>query len=429
MNITESKPFYDILLEKRLEVEFNTSEVTHKTTNISDGRIRIYDGKHWYVFNYVDTCIRNLQREAKKLIANYEVKSKENITKHKKVVGEENIKLNEFSLEDYQLINLKQKVELLKEIKSNVTYPVDLYYHDLYIEKHFITERVKRSYNLAGFGIGIKMKYDGNMIFYTKTYPSYNSLLKHRNNIFNYCNECADYIKATNYLNKGKYSVIFAQEVTGILVHECFGHIFEADVRYENDKGERLSNHSKLNIYDDGRLLEIGYCPFDDDGIIKTNTQIIVNGVIKDYLSDRQTALDLGIYPSGNGRCVKLTQKPISRMTNTYMVPTNLPVEDIFKSFNGLYLITADYGEINSEGKFVIIPRICRIIENGIMGQYVKISEMDIDINELFTSIELIGNDLGFSSTLFGGCGKEDQYPLLVSQGGPHILVKGVNCQ
>lgn len=430
INIIENKCYYDILLEKRLETEFNTSgETDTNTTNFTNGRIRIYDGENWYIFNYVDTCLKVLKTEVKGLIANYAVKNEENILKHKKIIGYEDIKLNEFPVEEYLLTSLEEKIKLLQKIKSVITLPSNLYYHDLYMEKCFITEDIERSYNLKGYGIGIKTEYCGKSTFYNKTYNSFEELVKHQSDIIDYCNKYTEQIKTTCQLKEGKYSAIFAPEVTGILVHECFGHIFEADVRYDNDIGERLSNHKKLSVYDNGRLLKIGYCPFDDDGIIKTVTPIIEKGVIAGYLSDRQTALNLGIFSSGNGRCVKLTQKPISRMTNTYMAPTELQLENIFGSFNGIYFITAEYGEINNEGELAITPVICRVVKNGVIGEYVKVSEIRMDINNIFNSIELIGNDLDFSSTLFGGCGKEDQYPLLVSQGGPHILINGIYCK
>lgn len=116
-------------------------------------------------------------------------------------------------------------------------------------------------------------------------------------------------------------------------------------------------------------------------------------------------------------------------MTNIYLEPTSISKDTLFENFTGIYIISAETGEIDEENNFKIYPIICRQIINGVPKNYLKISQIKMELNNLFNSIELIGNDLDFSSTLFGGCGKNDQYPLLVSQGGPHILINNFECK
>lgn len=409
-------------------MEFNTNDFSIANENIYDGRIRIYDGDNWHKFYYDNTSLDVLKKEAMRLRSRYKVINNKNILKHKKLLGAENVVLNKFSYDNYKEISATKKILYLEALKKTILSTFELYYKDIYIEKTFITEDIYRKYNISAYGVAVKTNDKENSNFYTKTYYSFEDLENSKCDIINYCNMITEREKYSVKLKRGRYRIILAPSVTGILVHECFGHIFEADVRYDNDVGDRLTCNENLCICDDGNILELGYCPFDDEGIININTDIIKKGFINGYLADLNTALKTGLCPRGNGRCVMLKQDPISRMTNTYMMPTNLSRNKIFDSFNGIYVLTASYGEVNENGDLIIKPSICRVIQNGLLKNYVNINKLKMGIDDVFSSIHLIGDDLEFSSSLFGGCGKLDQYPLLVSQGGPHILINDVSC-
>ncbi|MGA1624821.1 MAG: TldD/PmbA family protein, partial [Prochlorothrix sp.] len=109
----------------------------------------------------------------------------------------------------------------------------------------------------------------------------------------------------------GTYTVVIDPILTGLFVHEAFGHLSEADMAYENPDilevmtlGRRFGPKD-LQIFDGAAPSgHRGSYGFDDEGTPATTTQLIKDGVLVGRLHSRETAGKLGEAPTGNARCL-----------------------------------------------------------------------------------------------------------------------------
>ncbi|MGB3759868.1 MAG: TldD/PmbA family protein, partial [Rivularia sp. (in: cyanobacteria)] len=122
------------------------------------------------------------------------------------------------------------------------------------------------------------------------------------------------------------YTVVIDPVLTGLFVHEAFGHLSEADMAYENPDilevmtlGRRFGSE-ELQIFD-GAAPEghRGSYYYDDEGTPATTTQLIKDGILVGRLHSRETAGKLNETPTGNSRCLSYQYAPIVRMTNTWI--------------------------------------------------------------------------------------------------------------
>ena len=122
----------------------------------------------------------------------------------------------------------------------------------------------------------------------------------------------------------GEYDCICAPDVTGMIVHEAFGHGVEMDMFVkkralaEQFLGQYVA--SELVTMHDGASAasQTATYFFDDEGTMAQDTVIIEKGILKQGICDLQSALALRTAPTGNGRRESYKRKAYTRMTNTY---------------------------------------------------------------------------------------------------------------
>ncbi len=230
----------------------------------------------------------------------------------------------------------------------------------------------------------------------------------------------------------GKYNVIIDPKLTGVFVHEAFGHLSEADHIYENESLKNIMKIGRrfgpdfLNIVDDGGIPGVvGYTPYDDEGIPASRTYLIKNGVLNARLHSRITSKIMDEKLSGNARAISFKHPPIVRMTNTFMEAGNTSVEELFEKLgDGFYVVDFIGGQTNLE-MFTFAAAYGYEVRNGKPVRLVRDINITGNVFETLNNIVDIANDLQIHSTM-GGCGKGGQSPLPVGDGGPHILVKDV---
>ena len=136
-----------------------------------------------------------------------------------------------------------------------------------------------------------------------------------------------------------------------------------------------------------------------------------------------QTAILLDEAPTGNARAMNFQYEPIVRMTNTYIEPGEKSVDEMIGSISdGIYIKGARHGMGMST--FTIAPAKAYMIKDGKITEPVKVSVISGNVFETLNLIDEVGNDFVVKSSAFGGCGKMEQSPLPVSDGGPTILVR-----
>ncbi|MFQ4142216.1 TldD/PmbA family protein [Chlorogloeopsis sp. ULAP02] len=227
------------------------------------------------------------------------------------------------------------------------------------------------------------------------------------------------------------YTVVIDPILTGLFVHEAFGHLSEADMAYENPDllevmtiGRRFGC-KELQIFDGAAPQgHRGSYFYDDEGTPATTTQLIQDGVLVGRLHSRETAGKLAEVPTGNARCLNYHHAPIVRMTNTWIERGNTPVADLFSDIKeGVYARNWLGGMTNGE-MFTFSAGEAWMIRNGKIAEPVKDVTLSGNVFQTLADIEAIGDDFYWDES--GGCGKGGQNGLPVGCGGPSLRIRDV---
>lgn len=227
------------------------------------------------------------------------------------------------------------------------------------------------------------------------------------------------------------YTVVIDPILTGLFVHEAFGHLSEADMAYENpDLLEVMSlgrrfGPPELQIFDGAAVPgHRGSYAYDDEGTPATVTQLIQDGLLVGRLHSRETAGKLGEAPTGNARCLDYHYSPIVRMTNTWIERGQTPAADLFADIQqGVYARNWLGGMTNGE-MFTFAAGEAWMIRNGKIAEPVRDVTLSGNAFKTLTDIEAIGDDFLWDES--GGCGKGDQSGLPVGCGGPSLRIRDV---
>lgn len=241
----------------------------------------------------------------------------------------------------------------------------------------------------------------------------------------------ADNLSKAKPMEVGYYDVITDASITGLIAHEAFGHGVEMD-QFVKDRAyakycmDSYVASNILNMKDGANsCLSVASYFFDDDGILAQDTNIIVNGVLKSGICDMQSALELGIKPTGNGRRESFKNKSYTRMTNTFFLKGNDTLEDMIKSIkHGFYICETNNGmedpknwNIQCSAEYGI-----EIIDGKLTDNYFSPVVMSGYVPDLLKSISMISNDLEIEGA--GYCGKGYKEWVRVSTGGANIKCK-----
>lgn len=234
----------------------------------------------------------------------------------------------------------------------------------------------------------------------------------------------------------GKFRALAEETLVGVLAHESFGHLSEADFVVTGgspltDKIGHTLGSEHASIVDGGvpDIKKHGglWLPYDDQGIATRQTSVLDKGVLQHYLHNRGTAKKLHQRPTGNARAVSFVFPPIPRMTNTYFLPGDLTKEEAIEQLGtGIYAIQTSGGQVEGDGSFVFIAVRGYWVENGEIQHPIREVALSGNILDLLSKVEGATKDLKLISGYFGGCGKGDQSPLPVGMGGPQLLINEV---
>jgi TldD protein len=111
---------------------------------------------------------------------------------------------------------------------------------------------------------------------------------------------------------------------------------------------------------------------------------------------------------TGNGRRESYECRPIPRMSNTFIAPGKSDPEEIIRSVTkGFFVKKMGGGQVNTvTGEFVFEVSEGYLIEKGKIGEAVRGATLIGNGPEVLKSIDMVGNDMGFS---IGTCGKDAQ--------------------
>lgn len=347
---------------------------------------------------------------------------------------------------DPRQVSLEEKVGLFRRISSSIlgSSPMIISSGVSYIEEHrrILYSNSEGSFiDMQGFwGAGglsaigkhnniVQSIYSG---FGTR--KSWKDIVSAETEVDEVCRDVIDLVRAEPVVG-GRYTVILDPRLSGVFIHEAFGHLSEADNVSDNP---RLFNQMKLgtrfgqdhfSVIDGGSLLdERGSYKYDDEGVPSTMTYLIRDGLLTGRLHTRDTAAAMGEKPTGNARTINYRFSPICRMSNTFIAPGPHTFDEMLDGItDGLYVVGGGSGN-TSKGLFTFSAERARVIKNGKLGGWIRDLTLSGNVFETLINIDMVGSDLKRSRS--GGCGKSVgarmQYPLSVSMGSPHIRIQNV---
>ena len=228
----------------------------------------------------------------------------------------------------------------------------------------------------------------------------------------------------------GRMTVVMGSEAGGTMVHEACGHGLEGDLvqkglsAYAGKLGQQVASE-KITVVDDATIPgKYGSYRYDDEGTPAQKTVLIENGVLKQYMNDYHTAKRSDAALTGNGRRESYKEKPVTRMSNTYIAPGNDKVEDIIASTDyGLYVKRMGGGQVNTlNGDYVFDVAEGYLIENGRITRAVRGATLAGNGPESLRNVEMVGNDFGYA---IGTCGKNGQ-SAPVADAQPTLKIQGL---
>ena len=208
----------------------------------------------------------------------------------------------------------------------------------------------------------------------------------------------------------GTMPVVIDNGFGGVIFHEACGHLLETTAVEKKasvfwDKmGEQIA-HSALSAVDDGTISGAwGSLSIDDEGMPTQKTQLIQNGMLKRFISDRMGEIKTGHLRTGSARRQSYKYAPASRMRNTYIEKGPHELEEIIGSVpNGLYAKKMGGGSVNpATGQFNFAVQEAYLIIDGKITTPVRGATLIGTGPDIMTKISMVGKDL---QLMAGMCG------------------------
>jgi TldD protein len=238
---------------------------------------------------------------------------------------------------------------------------------------------------------------------------------------------------------RDKIDVILGSEVTGIVCHESCGHPFEADRIFGREAaaagesfvnmkmlGKRIGS-KKVTIVDDPTIpSSYGYYLYDDEGVQASRRELIKEGIINEFLHNRETSAELGIQSNGSARAISYNREPIIRMSNTFMEKGDYNNVELFNKISkGVYI--KSFMEWNIDDRRFnqrYVGLEAYLIKKGEPKYLIRNPVIEMTTPSLFKSVDAVGRDISFNAAT---CGKGDpQQGVPVWTGGPDIRLRNI---
>ena len=221
-----------------------------------------------------------------------------------------------------------------------------------------------------------------------------------------------------------------------LLVHEVVGHPSELDraLKYETSYAGRswflkdLQDHQLgqqiasplVSAFSDPLMEGHGSFRYDHEGTPGRRAYIIRDGILEEFLNNRQTAAIMGASPNGSARSTEAQLVPLIRMTNTIFAPGDRNPHEIIAEVDRGYYVEGKRTPSIAESRenFRITAVKVYEIENGQLGRLYRDGGITSDSRDYFRSIDAVGNDLRVNP--IPNCGKgQPMQAKRMSNGGP----------
>ena len=251
-----------------------------------------------------------------------------------------------------------------------------------------------------------------------------------------------DVITKGKAVKPGTMHLICGPEVTGIAAHESCGHPMEADRILGREMsqagrsfvykggpywiGTRIGSDTVVVVDDPTIEHSYGYYAYDDEGVKARRRFLYKNGVINEFLQNRESAAKLGTRSNGSSRSINYDREAIVRMANTFVLPGDISEEELIEDVkHGVYM--KSFTEWNIDDKRFnqrYVGREAYLIENGELKQPIARPVIETTTLKFWTAVDAVSKKVEFDSAT---CGKGDpSQGVPVYVGGPCMRLKGV---
>jgi TldD protein len=186
----------------------------------------------------------------------------------------------------------------------------------------------------------------------------------------------------------GQTTVVLSPEQVVMQVHESVGHPTELDRVYgteaayagtsflsPGDLGSLRYGSELMNVTADATTQNgLGSFGFDDEGVPARREPIVEAGILRGFLSSRETAARIGAGAGGSMRADGWSRMPLVRMTNLHLEPGDGSFEDLLADVDdGLYLETNKSWSIDDKRlNFQFGTQIAWEIKKGTLGRMLR---------------------------------------------------------
>lgn len=224
----------------------------------------------------------------------------------------------------------------------------------------------------------------------------------------------------------GVCDCIIDSSIAGMIAHEAVGHTVEADLVLAGSVaasklGQKVASE-KISIIDFAHTAFGKEVPLpvyvDDEGTPCEDAVLIKDGILTEYMNNKESALYFDMKPRGNARAFSFSDEPLIRMRNTAILPGTDKLEDMIASIDdGYYLARTQNGQADTTGEFMFGITMGYEIKNGKLGKAIRDTTISGVAFDMLKTVDMLSDEISWASS--GYCGKKQ--PMPVSDGGPAV--------
>ena len=183
-------------------------------------------------------------------------------------------------------------------------------------------------------------------------------------------------------------TIVADAEQMVLQLHESVGHPTELDRVYgteaayagtsflkPDDLGSLRYGSEHMHVVADSTTPQgLGTFGFDDEGVPAARETIVEGGILRGFLSSRETAALLGSGRGGSMRADGWSRMPLVRMTNLHLEPGEGSLEDLLADVDdGIFVSTNKSWSIDDKRlNFQFGTQMAREIKNGKLGRMLR---------------------------------------------------------
>jgi TldD protein len=237
----------------------------------------------------------------------------------------------------------------------------------------------------------------------------------------------------------GRYDLVCGSEVAGITAHESCGHPMEADRILGREMsqagksfvtpdmiGQRIGSVYATVIDDPTVPGSYGYYAYDQEGVRARPRYLYKEGVMNEFLHNRETAGQLGLSSNGSSRSETYMKEPIVRMANTFVAPGDFEDDELVGTIREGVLMNS-FTEWNIDDKRYnqkYVSREAYFVKEGELAGPARRCVLEITTPGFWGAIDAVSKKVKFEAA---ECGKGDpMQSMAVFTGGPMLRLRGV---